>query len=166
MTEAPMTEAPMTEAPMTKAPMTKDAAMNRLLVASYEHCMSDVAAKLDYVTNALHELKDAGPITIRIVELIGELYAMLAKASENKTVRAGDKVEALLALANGEPCGCNRISAEELQTAVKRAEEAEAALAKEKEKRVKAETEVTDTFERAKDAMEFLGIGLNTVVVD
>lgn len=95
---------------MTDPPLTTDAAVNRLLVAAYEHCMADVARQLETMAEKLdakvppgHVLyvskTDAGAWALA---LSVELLAMMTKSSALRTVRAGDKVEALLTLANVE----------------------------------------------------------------
>lgn len=91
---------------MTDPPLTTDAAVNRLLVAAYGHCMSDVASMIDallYVEPYAGTTGEPWKVEKQDLENLAiTLRSMLVKASAFKTILASDKVEALLTLANVE----------------------------------------------------------------
>ncbi len=134
---------------MSEAPLTKGAAMDRLLVASLSHCMADVA----------HQLCDASDEST--VHAEATLLTMLANVSSLKTVRAGDKVEAMMALVNGEPAektaasGEHGMSSEALEVALRRADDVEAELRRAENAEADAEllkAALAAAVERADDA--------------
>ncbi len=138
---------------MSDQPLTKEAATNRLLVATYEDRMENVANNLAVATDATMTPFDRREV---METAFGDLRVMLAKASAFKTVQANDKLAAMLTLAGeaGEKTDTMGISdldiakaeiertnaaygrvLDQRDAAVKRADEAEAALATETETR-------------------------------
>ena len=156
---------------MTDQPLTKDAAMNRLFVKSLMECMENVAKTLRQslmqFRPALSEDPGAAHFANDVMDCSAKLTGMVASVSAVKSDRVCDKVEAMMALVNGE--AGERTADDDYrtawQTAVKRAADAETlasnlntSIESLRIQRNKARGEVRHLWDSSGESMTCLGL--------